>query len=285
MDLLQLRYFWETSKNENFSTTAKKFSVPPSSVSASIKRLESELMHPLFDRSSNKIKLNHYGKALALAVEESITKLDNAVSLIKNSNKERVYIKILVKARSKWITDLIVEFRSTHPNIFFYITNDSEVTTFDDFDIIIDEENDYYYNRDKFLISIEKICIKAEKNSPLVGRTLSIKDISEQPFVLMGKGNAMRRLIERIGKENDFLPNISIECTDRQCIFNCVENGMGLTIGSVHALQSEDQKNLAALNVKDFNEQQRVYVYYLKTKPLSDELKEFLKFLNIKKRV
>ena len=38
MDLLQLKYFLESAKNENFTKTAKNNVVPTSSVSAAIKR-------------------------------------------------------------------------------------------------------------------------------------------------------------------------------------------------------------------------------------------------------
>ena len=34
MELLQLRYFYESAKNENFAKTAEKYMVPASSVSA-----------------------------------------------------------------------------------------------------------------------------------------------------------------------------------------------------------------------------------------------------------
>ena len=43
MELLQLRYFFESAKTENFSKTAQKFQVPTTSVSASVKRLEKEM--------------------------------------------------------------------------------------------------------------------------------------------------------------------------------------------------------------------------------------------------
>ena len=43
MELLQLRYFYESAKNENFAKTAEKYMVPASSISASVKRLEEEL--------------------------------------------------------------------------------------------------------------------------------------------------------------------------------------------------------------------------------------------------
>ena len=71
MELLQLKYFSHAAKTENFSRTAEKYIVPTSCVSASIKKLEQEIGVKLFDRSSNRIKLNEYGKILLSAVDKS----------------------------------------------------------------------------------------------------------------------------------------------------------------------------------------------------------------------
>ena len=67
MELLQLKYFIDASETQNFSETAKKFYVPPSAVSQSIKRLESELNVKLFSRRANKIQLNENGILFAYA--------------------------------------------------------------------------------------------------------------------------------------------------------------------------------------------------------------------------
>ena len=62
MELLQLRYFFDSAKTENFSKTAERYKVPPSSVSSAVKRLENELGVQLFDRTDNRILLNENGK-------------------------------------------------------------------------------------------------------------------------------------------------------------------------------------------------------------------------------
>ena len=48
MELLQLTYFCDAARSENFSQTARKFFVPPSNISQSIGRLEKELGCALF---------------------------------------------------------------------------------------------------------------------------------------------------------------------------------------------------------------------------------------------
>ena len=64
MELLQLRYFFESAQSGSFSKTAKKYMVPLTSVSASIRRLEQELGCPLFVRHPNCVSLNEKGKIL-----------------------------------------------------------------------------------------------------------------------------------------------------------------------------------------------------------------------------
>ena len=68
VELLQLRYFYESAKTESFAATAQKFMVPASSVSASVKRLETELGTELFHRTSNRIVLNEKGNSFAKAL-------------------------------------------------------------------------------------------------------------------------------------------------------------------------------------------------------------------------
>ena len=62
MELLQLLYFCDAAETQNFSGTARKYNVPTTGISQSIKRLEKELGVLLFDRTSNGISLNKRGK-------------------------------------------------------------------------------------------------------------------------------------------------------------------------------------------------------------------------------
>ena len=63
MELLQLTYFCDAAETQNFSKTAKKYTVPTSNISQCIRRLEEELGQPLFMRTANRIQLNERGKA------------------------------------------------------------------------------------------------------------------------------------------------------------------------------------------------------------------------------
>jgi len=76
----QLRYFYESAMAESFSKTARKYMVPGSSASASVKRLEQKLGVELFVRTGNRILLTEKGKQFLSVVEESLSQLDTGVN-------------------------------------------------------------------------------------------------------------------------------------------------------------------------------------------------------------
>jgi len=281
LEFLQLRYFYETAKNENIAQTAEKFFVPASSVSASIKRLEKELNTQLFDRASNKIRLNSKGYVFAETIGEILRKLDETECEIKKISPPPAEINILIKAQRKWLTELIIQYKRTHPELQFRIYNDSRSKPLSDFDIIVDEQTDDYKSMERFLLSTEKLCIKASKNNPLVGKKLSFSQLREQSFVMTRKELGIRKLLENTGRRHGFYPNVTIECNDSYCITRYVAADMGLTLGSYRALKNELEKDIVPLDVTDFNEIQAVYVYHRKLNPKDSEISDFCKFLSL----
>ena len=112
MEMLQLKYFYESSVNQSFAKTAQKYMVPATSVSASVKRLEKELGCELFDRSSNRIILNENGRRLKESLKVIFKELDNAVDSITSSSSDTREIKMLVRAMRGEITNFIIEYKT-----------------------------------------------------------------------------------------------------------------------------------------------------------------------------
>ena len=110
MELLQLRYFFDSAKTENFSRTAEKYMVPPSSVSAAVKRLESELGVQLFDRTDNRILLNGNGKRVQQSLCIVFDELDKLRDSFAESPESRREIRLLVRTLRSRITDYIMFF-------------------------------------------------------------------------------------------------------------------------------------------------------------------------------
>ena len=279
MNIRQLQYFCETAQTENIAMTADKYTVPPSTVSVAIKHLEEELGVRLFDRSSNKIRLNAKGNLLAAELQASFDKVDAVIRQIKEETIPHSQIKVLIRARPKWITELIAQYKAQNSNISFVISNDYTITDIDNFDVIIDEDAKQYRQWARFLLSSEIICVKAASDNPLAHKTLSFQDLKGEVFILPSVGNGMRNLYERICKKNGIIPNVAIECNDRQCLQYYVQANMGLTLGAYRALEDHTQTNMTALRVTDFNETQSVYVFYRENVENYTNIKPFCDFL------
>ena len=175
MELLQLRYFFESAKNESFAKTAENHFVPTSSVSASVKRLEKELECNLFDRSSNRIFLNKNGKRLQHALCTVFAELDCAVADLSSEKKDTRDIKMLVRAMRSNITDYIIEFKGKQPHINFKTVFNFNETDYERYDIIIDEKTDRYSGYNSFELFNINLRLKVTQNSPLVGKKLLLK--------------------------------------------------------------------------------------------------------------
>ena len=275
MEILQLRYFFLSAKNENFSTTAKMFDVPTTAVSSSVRRLEEELGCKLFDRTHNRIILNAKGRRLQQALCTAFAELDKAVEDISTEYNDKREIKVLVRGMRREVTNLLSEFNATHPNVVFKIAFSENGD--DDYDIIMDDDKEIYSNYRKFELYSLRLHLKCSSNDPICQRQLSMSDLCDRTFVSMDQESNMHRILTNACIRKGFRPKIAAFCNDIECYDKLVAMGMGIGIGREQLLPDN---NIINLNVSDFNEHYTVYVYYRErdnygnVKKLMDFIKE-----------
>lgn len=275
MEILQLRYFFLSAKNENFSTTAKAFGVPTTAVSSSVRRLEEELGCKLFDRTHNRIILNAKGRRLQQALCTVFAELDKAVEDISTEYHDKREVKVLVRGMRREVTNLLSEFNATHPNVVFKIAFSENGD--DDYDIIMDDDKEIYSNYRKFELYSLRLHLKCSSNDPICQRQLSMSDLCDRTFVSMDQESNMHRILTNACIRKGFRPKIAAFCNDIECYDKLVAMGMGIGIGREQLLPDN---NITNLNVSDFNEHYTVYVYYRErdnygnVKKLMDFIKE-----------
>jgi len=278
MEILQLKYFFESAKNESFAKTAEQYMVPTTSVSASIKRLEAELGFKLFDRKANSIALNSAGKRLQQALCFAFAEVDGALSDILNHEDLSREIKILVRSMRRKITDKIIEYKGIHPLVTFRISFDFADTEYENYDIIIDEETDNYNGYEKFEFFTTRLRIKCSENDPLSREELTMKQLSNKKFVSMGDKSNLHGVLMESCRKAGFVPDISIVCNDLECYEKFISSGMGIAIGREN---NPPEQGVRYLNVSDFEERYTVYAYYRRDFE-SKSAKSFLDFLKKK---
>ncbi len=280
MEILQLKYFYESAINESFAKTAEKYQVPQTSVSASVKRLEKELGCELFLRTCNRISLNENGKKLKNSLFLVFSELDKAVSNISSKTPDTREIKLLVRAIRSSVADRIIEYKKINPHISFKTSFNFDETDFDNYDIIIDEKNDNYKNYEKSELFTAKVRLRVPKSSHLYGKELTLKELKNESFVTIGENNGLHKILLSACKKAGFSPNIVVSSNDLSCNKKFVDAGLGIGLAREYNTKpsSPDTKYL---NVSDFNETQTIFCYCKKDSAYGN-VKDFLDFLKKK---
>ena len=279
MELLQLRYFFESAKTENFAKTAERYYVPTSSVSGSVRRLEKELGCQLFERSANRLTLNQNGKRLFQSLQVAFDEIDSAVKDLTTVEDDRV-IRMLVRAMRGNVTDYIIEYNRTKPQVQFQINFDNADQDFDKYDIIIDERSDIYSTYERLELCQMRLRLVVSRDSPLARRKLTMQQLSTQQFITLGEQSHMHKILLDACKKAGFRPNIAIRSNDMKYYEKLVDSGIGIGIERNNP-RSMRHRNIAYLDVFDFVEESVVFAYYIK-EAANGNVEQFLRFLQNK---
>ena len=267
MELLQLRYFYESACTESITKTAVHHMVPPSSVSLSIKRLEQELGCSLFDRTGNRIRLNDQGRTLQKALETVFRTLDATVESLQTPRAQTGDIYLLVRSERQFLLDCISSFRRKHPDAVFHLSHDFSVENINQFDIIIDDAAVTYEGFQSTPIVLENIRIAAAADNPLCGRALTLWELRDQPFITLYRGSSMQRITVDCCRRAGFTPNIIIESDDPQYLRKYIELDFGLAFVPETSWKGQ-MGGTRYLNITDFREQRVTAAHCNRTRPM-----------------
>jgi len=278
MELLQLRYFYDSANMGSLAKTASKHMVPASSVSASIKRLEEELGFKVFDRTANRIRLNENGRQLLRSLNVVFNELDRLVDNASTISDDEREIWILVKAIRAEMTDRIISYKKQNISAKFKIVSDFNEKNFDHYDVVIDTMHKCYKDFSWIELCSQAICIYTDPDNPLAEKELRLRDLKEMPFASMSQyGNQYRRFTEACAKKG-FTPILSAQINDIACFVKLIESGIALGVASDRSLCTQYEPRIQKLNVIDFKEHQTVYLYY-KSRNAVGGLERFIDFL------
>lgn len=278
MELLQLRYFFESAKSESFTKTAEKFLVPPSSVSASVKRLEKELGCTLFYRNANRIVLSEKGKQLQKAVCGVFDELEHFAAELCAQDCDNTEVSILVRSMRGSITNKIIEFHKEYPSVRFNMSFDLSEKNYDDYDIIIDEASENYCDFERFELCSLKVGIRAAADNPLCNRPLRLSQLRNENFICIDEQSNLFQILLKACSKAGFSPNIIMKTNDAICYTKCLESGMGLAASRHYTNNDSKNSKTVFLQITDFDERQTIYVYHTKQKNRSN-VQNFVKFL------
>ncbi|GLX77066.1 LysR family transcriptional regulator [Thalassotalea insulae] len=165
--LKSLSVFAIASKSSNFSEAAIKLSLTQSAVSHQIINLENFLGCKLFIRSANKTELTEQGEQLAIAVNQGLSLIENAVSTIQGTVDPCIHFGVYSAFAIHRLTPALNELLAKTPELDLRLKmlQRGEPETGLGLDIILSDKpvNDLAY---------QCICLKKERYFPVFSTAL-----------------------------------------------------------------------------------------------------------------
>lgn len=284
MDLLQLRYFYESANYLSISRTAEKYGVPSTSVSASIRRLEEEIGCKLFDRTPNRITLNERGKIMHDSLKSIFSEMDRMLQAVSGTIDDNKEIRILAKAIRARITEQVIRYKKEYAHTRFKLVADFDETNADDYDIIIDTQSNLYPGYDSVELGKQQIFCYVPAESELSVKKLYLKDLAQKPFVLMSQRGNHGKIFVSACKKAGFTPNVVAQVNDSACFRKMISSGIAIGVTGKFKTAVSDNTHLVPLNILDFKYEQTISMYY-NTENNYGNAARFISFLqeNIKK--
>ena len=213
MELLQLKYFCDAAKSQNFSKTAARFCVPPSNISQSIRRLEQELQVSLFARQANSVRLNDMGAEFYDRVFAALNLIEEAKNTVSD-DVNRGRIRICINSNRRIVMQTIEKFKLKYPDVEIHTTHFASADD-GDFDVVITGDASGLSGfKIKKLIS-EGVAIALRKDNPLASAPdFSLAELSGASFITMTEKSSLLGLTKKICDDFGFEPRITIQSDD-----------------------------------------------------------------------
>ena len=189
MELLQMKYFERIAAHENISKAAEDLFVTQPALSASLRRLETELGYTLFDRQGRKLVLNDNGKRF-LALTRQVTSLMTQYTQESSGTQyPSGSISLVFNYMPDSFLKLVEEYERINPQAIFQIAtgaNNTAKVNDKAYDLCLTTGNSRPVDpQNIFLIGQSRMSVLVSRSNPLSLRpALSFNDLKNEHFCL-----------------------------------------------------------------------------------------------------
>lgn len=289
MELLQLRYFQALAREEHMSRTAEKLYISQPSLSLTIKKLETELGVPLFDRTGRTIRLNNYGKLFLQRVEEVFSALERGSNELRNL-QGHYENQVLIGIQTPYVwQDLTRDFLKAHPSVTL---GQRSIESSDFIDQLLREEIDFYIGslgdggyaeKEALLDSVEfargNVYAVVHPKSLLAQRdSVQMKELRDEYIVARNRLDNFQQYTDRLCREAGFAPRIALEC-DYTLREQMVAQGYGISFSTDYALRWMDDDSVVYVRIADPGIRRIYQLIWKKDRPFTPVMKKFYDYV------
>lgn len=286
MDIKQLQYFIAVSEHMNFSKAAERLHISQPSLSNAIKKLEHEIGSPLLDRNTRNLQLTEAGEVLferakVIVKNMEVLKIEMDEVVVHGTSEITIGVMESIK---HWLPKVIANYKKDYPQMIIHLVDilgskrvKKSLKSYKTHLIITNQLMDDPELVVETLYE-ERLVAVLPLHHPLAKKeTLTISDISEEPFIISTEGFQTRRDIlntfEQAGKNID----IQFEIERFETAVSLVRENLGVTILPENYLQGPTAKTIVKKEIEGANLCRNVYLVYLKNRHLPLAVRQLLK--------
>jgi len=286
LNLNQLRVFYHAAKNLNYTVAAGELFITQPAVTAQMKAFEEYCNLKLFKKKGRNLFLTDEGRAL-FGYAEKIFKcekeIENAIEDM-HELKRGVLSLGTTKAYARYFMPvMLTSFHENYPDIKIQL---NEGSSLDMTYSLLDFKNEVaVIAKAEDLIGVNFYPFSKEEMAVIVApghhltrkKSVSFKELAQEPFIMKEKGSGTRKLVEQSFANANCEPNILMETSNTEFIKQLVQRGDGISIVVKEAVALElGEKKLAQVPLKNPPIYLDVSIAYLKDQALSPPARAFV---------
>ncbi len=240
MELRQLQYALHIAREKNFSRAAEKLHIAQPSLSQQLAKLEKEIGQLLFQRNTNSVELTYAGAVFmekAQKIVDMAEQLKQEMDDISQMRRGKLVVGSLPMTGSHIWPMVLPAFQARYPEIEISLieettTNLESMTASGQIDICLLTLPIQDPALAGHPLLKEEICLAVPPQHALASRASNIRmaDLTNEPFIVLKKGQGFRQITFHLCGEAGFEPNIVFESSNIETVQSLVAAGMGIAL-------------------------------------------------------
>jgi DNA-binding transcriptional LysR family regulator len=283
MELHQLRYFVTVVRDGTFTKAAERLYITQPSLSEQIRKLETELGSPLFQRLGRRLALTSAGECFLPHAERVMFEVEQGrarVQEVRGLHRGRLSIGVLPSAAAKLLPKFLAEFRHRHPGVEVSLREENDSREFEQMvhDGLLDlaivrlpvrRRTDLEV---EFLVREPMVMVAPPGHRLGDRRTIALAELANEPFVTMKPEHGLREMLQAFCRQAGFDPHVVFEAGQLGSLMGLVLAGVGITVVPRMAAGNEGRR----IRVRDSFAFRDLGVVWRPAQPLAPAARIFL---------
>ena len=253
MDFRELVYITVVADCKSVTAAAKKMYISQPSLSQIISKVENDLGIKLFDRTAYPITLTYAGEKYVDTARKILMMKDNLrreLTDIGNGVRGKITVGIPVERAGYMLPETLKEFRRVYPGVEIRTQEAMASVLLESLQkgetnlvVIPKNEDGLGPELQEELIYREELLFVAGPGvvTPDMltedGAYIRVEKVTDLPFIILKKGHAIRRAVDRLFRNCGATPNIIMETTSNINAVQLANSGYGATIVPERAVE------------------------------------------------